>query len=70
MEWLDGALNAKDNLEAYGLEPKNYSDTAMVKPESFKTVLVNSFNPIFYHGVAELEGTGSVYTIINDFQPG
>ena len=67
--WLNGALDAKGNMEAYGLEPVHYTDTCVLHPESFKTVMVNSFNPVFYHGVNELKGTGAVYTIINDFQP-
>lgn len=68
-DWLRGALDANDNQDAYGKVPADYKDTAIIAPESFKTALVNSFNPMFYHGVNELQGTGSVYTIINDFQP-
>lgn len=67
--WINGALSATSNLEAYGLNPVDYTDTCVISPENFKTVLVNSFNPMFYHGVNPLLGKGSVFTIINDFQP-
>ena len=68
-KWLMDAINAKDNMDSYSLEPQEYNDTCTVAPESFKSVIINSFNPVFYHGVNELVGSGFVYTITNDFQP-
>lgn len=56
-------------MDAYGATPVDYTDTDTIHPFTGGTVYVNSFNPYFYHGVTPLEGTGSVYTIINDFQP-
>lgn len=69
ISWIKNSLSATDNPEVYGKEPTDFKDTALITPESFKTILINSFNPIFYHGVNPMKGTGSVYTIINDFQP-
>ena len=60
-------LNTCDNYGKYGDEPIDYIDLDKIKPYDYKTIVINSFNPFFYHGVEETT-KGKVYSIITEYR--
>lgn len=70
INWISKALSSTDLADSsvHELSPEDYIETLSLKPETGKTALINSFNPLFYHGVNTHLGGAPVYSIINDFQ--
>ncbi len=66
--WIDDQ-NRSDILPDDDISsPEMFEDYAWIKPRHGLTLYVNSWNPIFYHGINKLESDSKVYTVINNFK--
>lgn len=70
IEWLNKAAKL-DGTISHGLhedvDDKGVIDTLKIKPENGKSILLNAYNPYFYHGVETHMGGSPVFTTLNDF---
>jgi hypothetical protein len=48
--------------------PETFEDYLWVKPRHGLTLYVNSWNPIFYHGINQMTSDTKIYTVINNFK--
>jgi hypothetical protein len=63
--WLEHTFSQKDNPYYQEKAPEKYTDYYTFKPQEGMTVLVNSLNPYFQHGVNVMYAGNPVYSIIH-----
>jgi hypothetical protein len=68
IRYIKSCLNDQDNTTGYCSVPMEYKDTFTIKPETNTGVVLNAFNPIYYHGVKAMEIGAPVYTISDHFK--
>jgi hypothetical protein len=68
IRYIDSCLNEQDNFSGYCSVPQEFQDTITIKPENCRGAILNAFNPIYYHGVAEMKIGAPVYTISDHFK--
>jgi len=68
IRYIESCLNDQDNFSGYCSIPDEYEDTMTIKPQNNSGVILNAFNPIYYHGVAEMKIGAPVCTISDHFK--
>lgn len=66
--YIKSCLNEQDNFSGYCSIPDEFEDTITIKPQNNSGVILNAFNPIFYHGVRKMEIGAPVCTISDHFK--
>jgi hypothetical protein len=64
-QWLRHVFSEKNNPYYEEKAPEKYTDYFTLKPQPGMTVLVNSINPYFQHGVNVLYSGNPIYSIIH-----
>jgi hypothetical protein len=63
--WLEHVFSEKDNPYYQEKAPEKYTDMYSFKPQPGMTVLVNSINPYFQHGVNVMYAGNPIYSVIH-----